>query len=63
MNTPAHTQHDRDLALLAAGGETGWSDQDGRPAPWPDDFFDPDTPWRPSTSNTPTELVDAKQPF
>jgi hypothetical protein len=35
-----------DLAVLAAGGETGWWDEHGVPAPWPDDFFDADTEWR-----------------
>ena len=35
------SHHDRDLATLAAGGDTGWWNDDGTPAPWPDDFFDP----------------------
>jgi hypothetical protein len=35
----------KDLADLAAGRETGWWDEKGRPAPWPDDFFDPDSDW------------------
>jgi hypothetical protein len=39
------TRRDKDLALLAAGLETGWWDDTGRPAPWPDDFFDPDSDW------------------
>ena len=30
----------------AAGNETGWWDDDGTPAPWPDDF--PQN-WRPET--------------
>ena len=30
---------DHDLALLAAGEETGWWDDRGRPAPWPEDFW------------------------
>jgi hypothetical protein len=46
-------QHERDLAILAAGGETGWWDENGRPAPWPADFFDPNTKWRPDTSDKP----------
>jgi hypothetical protein len=33
-------------ALHATGAETGWWDQDGRPAPWPDDIDD----WRPETA-------------
>jgi hypothetical protein len=40
-------QRQHDLAILAAGGETGWWDEHGLPAPWPDDFFDADTEWRP----------------
>ena len=36
-------------ALFLAGGITGWWDDHGVPAPWPDDFFDPDSEWRPST--------------
>lgn len=35
----AGTQRDKDLALLAAGIETGWWDEHGRPAPWPADFW------------------------
>jgi hypothetical protein len=48
MNTrtnPATTQREHDLALLAAGHETGWWDEHGVPAPWPDDFDE----WRPTT--------------
>lgn len=40
-------QRRHDLAILAAGGETGWWDEHGLPAPLPDDFFDADTEWRP----------------
>ena len=29
----------RDLALLTAGYDTGWWDEHGRPAPWPEDFW------------------------
>ena len=46
-------QHGRDLATLTAGDETGWWDEHGRPAPWPADFFDHDSRWRPETGNTP----------
>ena len=46
-------QHEHDLASLAAGNETGWWDENGRPAPWPNDFFDHDTRWRPESDNTP----------
>lgn len=37
--------YEEDLALLAAGEETGWWDDHGRPAPWPEDFDDPDSGW------------------
>jgi len=56
------TQRDHDLAVLAAGGSTGWWDENGHPAPWPDDFFDLDTHWRPDT-NPPTELAPGEHPF
>jgi hypothetical protein len=46
-------QRQRDLAVLAAGGETGWWDENGVAAPWPDDFFDADTGWRPDTNDRP----------
>lgn len=41
---------EEDLALLAAGYETGWWDDNGVPAPWPEDFFDPDSGWHPTAS-------------
>ena len=47
-------QREHDLAILAAGGETGWWDEHGVPAPLPHDFFDADTGWRPDTDNRPT---------
>jgi hypothetical protein len=34
---PGHTQAEY-LRALAAGYETGWWDDNGVPAPWPDDF-------------------------
>jgi len=34
------------LKLLAAGHETGWWDNRGNPAPWPEDFLDPDNGWQ-----------------
>ena len=46
---PSMSQHEQDLTTLAAGGYTGWWDEHGQPAPFPDDFFDPDTDWRPDT--------------
>jgi hypothetical protein len=33
------------LKLLAAGHDTGWWDEHGKPAPWPEDFLDPDSGW------------------
>ena len=59
MSTSTPREHD--LAVLTAGGHTGWWDDHGRPAPWPDDFFDPDTEWRPDTNNAP--LAPGEQPF
>ena len=56
--TRQRTQRERDLAILAAGGDTGWWDEHGQPAPFPNDFFDPDNGWRPTTNDpdtTPTE--------
>jgi hypothetical protein len=44
-------QRQCDVAILAAGGETGWWDEQGVAAPWPDDFFDADSEWRPDTTN------------
>jgi hypothetical protein len=61
MTNSATTQREHDLAILAAGGFTGWWNETGSPAPWPDDFFDPDTDWRPATSTT--LLADGEQPF
>ena len=55
-------QLERDLATLAAGSETGWWNEPGAPAPWPHDFFDPDTRWRPDTVN-PLDLAAGEQPF
>lgn len=50
----------------ATGQETGWWDEDGRPAPWPDDFFlddgtiNPD--WQPAGRRSPTDRPDP-EPF
>ena len=51
-----------DHARLAAGNETGWWNEHGHPAPWPDDFFNPDTEWRPDT-NPPTDQKPSEPPF
>jgi hypothetical protein len=45
-------------ALHATGAETGWWDEHGRPAPWPDDIQD----WRPSTSE-PVPPEPGRPPF
>ena len=34
----SNPRHDHDLGLLAAGYDTGFWDEYGRPAPWPDDI-------------------------
>ena len=56
------SQRENDLAILAAGGYTGWWDEHGQPAPWPNDIFNPDTDWRPDT-NPPPDLAPGEQPF
>jgi hypothetical protein len=59
-----HTpQREHDLAILAADDITGWWDEHGQPAPWPEDFFDPDSDWRPTSSDTPPDLAPGEQPF
>ncbi len=63
MNDDTRTQREHDLAILAAGGFTGWWNETGQPAPFPDDFFDPDTDWRPTSNDTPPTLADDEQPF
>jgi len=42
------------LELLTAGHETGWWDEHGNPAPWPEDFLDPDSGWHPAGGDDPT---------
>jgi len=42
---PLGRSTDDDLQLLAAGQETLWWDESGRPAPWPQDFLDPAAGW------------------
>jgi hypothetical protein len=50
--------HQDDLARLAAGLETGFWDDQGRPAPWPDDLDE----WSPTSSEPLTPEPD-QQPF
>jgi len=61
-NARRAAQHETDLTALAAAGETGWWDEHGAPAPWPADFFDANTDWRPDTANPP-ELAPGEQPL
>ena len=58
---PGHTREEY-LATLAAGVETGWCDERGIPAPWPDDFLDPNSGWH-HTSTTTIPLNPEEQPF
>lgn len=66
MNRPHNpAQHPNELAYLAhlPGQDAGWCDEHGNPAPWPDDFFDPDSDWRPTTTHTPSKLAPGEPPF
>ncbi len=45
-------------ALLTNGTDSGFWDEHGRPAPWPDDINE----WRPTTSD-PITLEPGEQPF
>ena len=47
IHGPGYTQAEY-LRALAAGYETGWWDDNGIPAPWPDDFDDPNSGWQPT---------------
>ena len=46
------------LDQLAATGYTGWYDQHGIPAPWPEDFCDPDSGWQPDTNERTPEAAE-----
>ena len=56
MKTPTRKWHpfrrtrEEDLAILNNGGQTGWADENGRPAPWPQDFLDPNAGWVPENN-------------
>lgn len=66
MNTPTHQWHpygrtkEEDLNILNNGGDTGWSDGNGIPAPWPKDFLDPTAGW--ITENN-TQNTNENPPF
>ena len=53
------------LATLEAGHETGWWDERGVPAPWPDDILDPNSGWHcyDGSTSTPAPLNPGEQPF
>ena len=53
IDGPGFTQAEY-LRTLAAGYETGWWDHNGVPAPWPDDFHEPNGQ-HPGRQNTRTE--------
>ena len=59
MTDPARTWHpfgrspEEDLQILADGGESGWWDDTGRPALWPEDFLNPATGWTNGNDNNP----------
>lgn len=50
------------LDQLADIGHTGWHDEHGVPAPWPEDFCDTDSGWHPATGGD-TSNTDPNQPF
>jgi len=50
------------LDQLTDIGHTGWYDESGTPAPWPEDFCDPDSGWQPSTRDDRTD-PDSKLSF
>jgi hypothetical protein len=51
---PGFTQ-DQYLRALRAGHETGWWDEHGVPAPWPEDFLDPHRGWTCGSSDPDTD--------
>ena len=55
-----HTQPERPHA--PADHETGWWDDNGRPAPWPDDFTDPDAGWTTENTAVPADDGDETDP-
>lgn len=65
-NTPSDfgpgLTHQAYLDQLADYGHTGWHDEHGVPAPWPEDFYDPNSGWQPTTGGD-TANTDPNQPF
>ena len=53
-----HQRAALNAALLASGTDTGFWDEHGRPAPWPDDIDE----WRPTTGE-PTTPEPGGEPF
>jgi hypothetical protein len=53
-----HERAALNTALHATGADTGFWDDHGRPAPWPDDIDE----WRPSTDE-PISLEPGEEPF
>ena len=51
------------LGQLASTGYTGWYDNNGVPAPWPEDFLDPDSGWQPTTTGGDTTTINPDCPF
>jgi hypothetical protein len=49
------------LDILAAGQDTGWWDEHGVPAPWPEDFNDPHSGWQLTTGGDTT--TNPNQPY
>jgi hypothetical protein len=45
--------------LHAAGADSGFWNEHGRPAPWPDDIDE----WRPTTDGNPITLAPGEPPF
>lgn len=66
MNAPTRQSHpfgrteEEDLTILNTGGETGWWDENGRPAPWPHYFLDPNAGWAAATN---TQNATENPPF
>ncbi|GAB3767362.1 hypothetical protein [Microlunatus parietis] len=60
IHGPGFTQ-DQYRAALEAGYETGWWDDTGRPAPWPDDFLDESSGWQPEHGSR--DATERSQPF